>query len=139
MRFLIKFCIVTLLLITTTSTAYAHRMTIVPISEGVIKANYEDGSFSDLTVITVYNSNKEVIYVGNLDENGYFYFDVNSGAARIVADDKMGHRVVWNVGDPISYSTSYKWLKVSIVVILLMLVSVLFHLRTKKHKLRISP
>ncbi|ABR46753.1 hypothetical protein Amet_0526 [Alkaliphilus metalliredigens QYMF] len=128
-------CMIILLFAFTVSPVYAHKMLIEPIEDGVIKVNYEDGSVSSRTEVVVYDSNGAEILTGSLDENGYFYYDTDLDATRIVADDGLGHRVEWQVGDPAVYSNhGSKWKKISLVVAIFVVIGSVFFLRNKKAK-----
>ncbi|MCC5911157.1 MAG: hypothetical protein JJT76_12040 [Clostridiaceae bacterium] len=134
MKLIHRTLLIVLLLTLSTTAVYAHRMVIEPIESGMIKVGYEDGSFSEGTNVIVYDSEGEEIFTGAVDEEGYFYYDADSDAARIVADDGMGHRVSWNVGDPISYGGGIsKWLKVGGVILFFVILSCVFFVRNKKN------
>lgn len=130
MKILSKTLLIAFILIYAATPAFAHKMMIKPIEDGVIAVTYADGTHSDLIKVTVYDSKDEVILEGSLDHEGYFYYDSASEATRIVAEDGMGHRVTWRVGDPTSYSADkYKWLKVATIVFFFMAISFVFYKR----------
>ncbi|UOE92477.1 hypothetical protein [Alkalihalobacillus sp. LMS39] len=103
------------------SHVYAHKMLIEPTEQGVVKVHYEDGSFSARTVVSVYDKHETLLGEGKLDEHGYFSYDNIDGAYLLVADDGIGHRVEWIVGEEreTTIFTENKWLVVSIVLIVL--------------------
>lgn len=130
MKIFTKILMITFILIYAATPAFAHKMMIKPIEDGIIAVTYADGTHSNLIKVTVYDSNDEVILEGSLDHDGYFYYDSASDATRIVAEDGMGHRVTWQVGDPTSYSgDKYKWIKVATIVLFFMGIGFVFYKR----------
>ncbi len=124
--------LVVLVFVLFTVPVYGHKMTITPMEPGVIKVHYADGTFTDQIQLTLYNGEKEEISIGTLDEAGYFHYDTDSEVVYIVADDGMGHRVQWKVGDPVSTSSSIgKWLKIGAIVVIFIGISVIFQIKKK--------
>lgn len=114
------------------ATAYAHKMTIEPLEDGVIQVHYDDGSFSSRTEVTVYNSNDEELALGELDDEGKFTYDASEDAEYIVADDGMGHRAEWTIGEePSSSSHASKYIKIGVVVLVLVAVAGIYYKRKK--------
>lgn len=112
------------------ATAYAHKMTIEPLEDGIIQVLYDDGSFSSRTEVTVYDSNDEVIESGKLDEEGKFTYAASGDAEYIVADDGMGHKAEWTIGEePSSSSHASKYIKVGVVLLALLAVVGLYYKR----------
>lgn len=116
-----------------TAPVLAHRMLIKPVEDGVIKVAYEDGRFSRRTEVFVYDHQGVELYSGKLDEHGYFHYPPEMDAALIVADDGLGHRVEWRVGDP--YTTGIpRGITVAGVVTAFCLIAAFFHLRVRKKR-----
>lgn len=115
------------------ATAYAHKMTIEPLEDGVVQVLYDDGSSSSRTVVTVYNSNDEELESGKLDDEGRFTYDADSDAEYIVADDGMGHRAEWTIGEePSSRSHASKYIKIGVVVLVLVGIAGIYYIRKGK-------
>ncbi|WP_059104872.1 hypothetical protein [Shouchella shacheensis] len=116
------------------SPAYAHRLVIEPLEPGTIRAVYEDGSFSTRTLITVYDATGNEIDHGSLDSDGYFYFD-ETEAHFFVADDGIGHRTEWTVGEEVVFkSDPHRWMIGGIVLFLSISIAVYFSYRVRKRK-----
>ncbi|WP_026674100.1 hypothetical protein [Alkalihalobacterium bogoriense] len=118
------------------SHVYAHKMLIEPLEQGVVKVHYEDGSFSTRTVVSVYDEDEGLLEEGKLDEHGYFSYDNIDGAYLLVADDGIGHRVEWIVGEEreTTIFTENKWLVVSVVLVLLIGIALLFQRKAFRKK-----
>ena len=116
------------------STAvYAHKMIIDPVEDGVIQVLYDDGSFSSRTEVTVYNSDDEVIESGDLDDEGRFTYDPDGSAEYIVADDGMGHKAEWTIGEEASASShASKYVKIGVVVLVLVGIAGIYYKRRGK-------
>lgn len=119
------------------SPALAHRMLIEPVEEGKIKVAYEDGRFSRRTEVFIYDNEGKEIYSGKLDAEGYFYYPQELDAVLIVADDGLGHRVEWRVGEAMGqyFPRSYT---VFIVLTLFCFIAAIFHYRIKRRNQRLS-
>lgn len=116
------------------TTVYAHKMLIVPVKEGVIQVVYGDESFSTRTVVSVYDQEGNEIDIGKLDSEGYFYYDEES-AHKFVADDGIGHRTEWTVGEEnVVKSDPHRWIIIGIVVTVLVGIAILFSYRAKRKK-----
>lgn len=117
------------------ATVYAHKMTIEPVEDGLIEVLYDDGSFSSRTEVTVYDSNDQVIESGKLDDEGRFTYDIDSNAEYIVADDGMGHRAEWTVGEEAGSSSSHasKYIRIAVVVLVLVGVGGIYYVRRGKN------
>ncbi|TCK98136.1 hypothetical protein EDC19_0554 [Natranaerovirga hydrolytica] len=115
------------------TVVYGHRMLIEPIEDGMVKVYYADGSFSNTTQVMVYDTSNNLIVSERVNDEGYFDYASYSDAHKLVADDGLGHRVEWQVGDPISYSSSfYYWLKIVIVVVIIIGIGLIFYIRQKR-------
>ena len=126
-----------LLISLSASPALAHRMLIEPVDEGLIKVVYEDGRFSRRTEVFVYNLQGEELHSGKLDNQGYFHYPPELDAVLVVADDGLGHRVEWHVGEDFSMG-SPRGITITIVVILFCLIAGFFHLRVKNRRVQQS-
>lgn len=135
MKGLKNILLVAMIFVLFTVPVYGHKMIIEPVEPGMIKVHYADGSFSQDIRLTLYNEAKEEISTGTLDETGSFYYEDGSEVAYIVADDGMGHRVEWRVGDPVKTSSSLgKWIKMALVAIAFLGIAVFFQYRKKAGK-----
>lgn len=133
MKTITKILLAVFLLLVIITPAYAHKVILEPVEDGIIKISYEDGSISSRMQVTVYDSNGTEVLAGGLDENGYFYYDVVSDAALIVADDGLGHRLEWQVGEHMVYSNhTAKWMKMALVVLSFIGFGLFFLWRSKK-------
>lgn len=114
------FLIVITILLVSAVPAYAHKMVIEPLEDGVIKVQYDDGSFSERTEVKVYNSKDEVIEEGKLDEEGKFTYDKSKEVSYIIAEDGLGHKAEWKIGEESKKdSGGSKWVKIGAVVLVL--------------------
>lgn len=116
--------------VVTGSPAMAHRMLIYPVAEGEIRVAYEDGRFSRRTEVVVYDRDHKELARGKLDGQGHFCYAGYPGAALIVADDGLGHRVEWKVGEEVPVGPP-RVVTVSLVLLGLALVAAVFHYRTR--------
>lgn len=120
------FVLTIIMLFTFITPAYAHKMLIEPVKDGVIKVMYDDGSFSERTEVTVYDSNDEVIEKGKLDDEGKFYYDKDKDVSYIVAEDGLGHKAEWKVGEEVKNdSGGSKTLKILAVLIVIGAVTII--------------
>ncbi len=124
--------LIPLLVILSPSPVLAHRMLIEPVEEGIIRVVYEDGRFSRRTEVFVYDHQGRELYSGKLDNQGYFHYPPD-GAVRIVADDGLGHRVEWRVGETFSPGAP-RGITVAIVVTLFCLIAAFFRFRVNKSR-----
>lgn len=119
-------------LILSCTPVYAHKMLIVPVEEGTIQVVYEDGSFSTRTVVYVYDEEGNEIDQGRLDAEGNFYYDATI-AYSFVADDGIGHRTEWTIGEEaVATSDPHRWLTVGAVVAVFVAIAVIFSLKAKR-------
>ncbi|QOY35043.1 hypothetical protein AWH56_020380 [Anaerobacillus isosaccharinicus] len=117
------------------SSSFAHRLVIEPKEPGLIKVIYEDGSFSTRTIVVVYDGQGKEIERGTLDSKGYFHYDEQRGF-RFVAEDGIGHRTEWAVGEEVVYkSDPHRWISAGIVLLVLISVAVLFSYRSRVRSL----
>ncbi len=121
---LLAFCIV----LAFSTTAYAHRMIIQPREEGVIKVIYDDGSASSRrTEVVAYDRDNQEIKRDGLDREGFFSYP--SETYLIVADDGLGHRAEWVVGEETTELP--RGITISVVVTGLVVIAVFFDYRVK--------
>lgn len=116
-----------------TAPAYAHRMLVRPIEPGLVQVVYDDGTVSGRAQVTLYDENDEEIYQGNVNEEGYFEYDTSLGPVLIVADDGVGHRAQWTVGEEVEEEASMA-LKVTLTVSALVFVAAVFQYKNNKKK-----
>ncbi|MEW9094129.1 MAG: hypothetical protein AB2417_03510 [Clostridiaceae bacterium] len=134
MKNLKMFFLVSIMLLLFTTPVYAHKLAIESVEDGIIKVHYDDGSFSEKTEIILYDANDKEIKRGKLDENGQFKYDKDSGVVYIVADDGMGHKVKWKVGEEVSHHhKGSKWIKIGGVLIAFAAVGGIFYKRKDKN------
>ncbi|MBP1969466.1 hypothetical protein J2Z83_001570 [Virgibacillus natechei] len=74
------------------NTVFAHRMIVETVEDGLIHVRYDDGTDAPLAVVSIYDEDGKQLVEGEVDEDGYFYYDEEIDVHRIVADDGMGHR-----------------------------------------------
>ncbi len=90
-----------------------------PVEAGTVKVHYEDGSFSQRTVVVVYDNEENQLFEDKLDEQGHFYYGDIEGAHLLVAEDGIGHRVEWEIGVVESNeSVMNRWGTITVVVLL---------------------
>ncbi|MCX7781650.1 MAG: hypothetical protein N2491_12220 [Negativicutes bacterium] len=118
------------------TTALAHQIMIEPLPQKRIKVRYEDGKFSQDTTITLFNAAGQIIFMKKVDENGEFDYSRYSQAASLMADDGMGHRVIWKVGQPVDNVTGKeKWVRIGLIVCVLTAIGFAFYERTQRKRL----
>lgn len=116
---------------------YAHKLIIDPVEPGIVKVEFSDGTSPVATAtVTVFNEKNEEIFKGPLDERGMFDYSAYDQAAYLIADDGMGHRVRWNVGDPKAVGGTSKLIPITITLIALLAVAGIFYIRSSKKKKR---
>jgi nickel transport protein len=114
------------------SPSFAHRLVIEPKEPGLIKVVYEDGSFSTRTVVIVYDRHGNEIERGTLNSDGYYFYDV-AVAHFFVADDSIGHRTEWTVGEEVVYkSDPHRWITAGVVSLILISIAVFFSYRSRR-------
>ncbi|MFN7249626.1 MAG: hypothetical protein ACK4M9_02445 [Anaerobacillus sp.] len=130
LSFLIAFLLLFLTL--QPSPSFAHRLVIEPKETGLIKVVYEDGSFSTRTVVIVYDRQGNEIERGTLNSDGYYFYD-ESVAHFFVADDSIGHRTEWTVGEEVVYKTDpHRWITAGVVSLILISIAVFFSYRSRR-------
>lgn len=132
-RIALVWMLTTILCLAITNTAFAHKMLIEPIEDGKIRVIYGDGTLSTTSQVTVLGENKDLITSGSVDEEGCFYYPLH--AVFIEANDGMGHRAKWKVGDPMKSGTPTA---VKIVLPLLFFVGVAWYYYRKHNKVIID-
>lgn|GEM_PF-919786 len=95
-----KGILVLLMFLLSVTTVYAHRMMIDPLEDSTIWIGYEDGTTVENMSVEVRDDQGEILVEDTADEDGYYSFENISEAHSITADDGMGHRVTWVVGEP---------------------------------------
>ncbi len=99
------------------SPTYAHKLLLEPLEEGLIEVKYEDGKVPSQMQMTVYDASGEEVAKGFLEADGSFRYD-SKVAAKIVADDGMGHLLTWEVGSKgVSSGGWGKYLKMAGVIL----------------------
>lgn len=98
--------------------AYAHKMIIEPVEDGKIQVMYDGGSAATRSEVKVYNSDDEVIAEGKVDDEGYFEFDEKE-ASYLEADDGMGHKDKWELGQDVAAVGGSKLPKIAAVLVVL--------------------
>lgn len=118
------------------ATVLAHQMLIEPLPQERIRVRYEDGKFSKDTVITLFNATGQVVFIKQVDENGEFDYRRYPQATSLMADDGMGHRVIWEIGQPVQNVTgSERWIRIGLIVCTLSSLGFAFNERAKRKKL----
>ena len=78
--------------------AFAHRMLVEMIDHGLLLVKYDDGTSAGLAEISLYDEDSKRLLEGQTDTEGYFRFDPAMPVHSAVAEDGMGHRARWVVG-----------------------------------------
>lgn len=112
------------------SPARAHRMLIEPLEEGVIKVYYEGGQIARRAEVVVYDQNNREIARNGVDAEGHFHYPLEKEPALLVADDGMGHRTEYVVGDEPQEALP-RGLTVTVVLAGFGLIAGVFHYRVK--------
>lgn len=132
-RWRTKGILVLLIFLLSLTTVYAHRMMIDPVEDTRIWVGYEDGTTVENINIQVLNEEEEIIAEETADEEGYYSFENYPEAHSIIADDGMGHRVTWVVGEPAVYREGWgRYLRILGVLTLFILVAIYFQRKIKK-------
>ena len=113
------------------SPVSAHRMMIEPVEEGVIKVYYEGGQIARRAEVVVYDQNNREIARNGVDAEGYFQYPLDKGDVMLIADDGMGHRAEWKIGEGRADDLP-RGPTVAIVLAGFCLIAGLFHYRVKK-------
>lgn len=117
-------------------TVFAHQMIIEPLPQQRIKVYYEGGTFSKDTTISLFDANGQVVFMKKVDQNGEFDYSKYSRVDSLIADDGMGHRVMWKVGEPVHNVTgSERWIRIGLIVCTLSAIGFAFYERAKRKKL----
>lgn len=118
------------------TTVFAHQMLVEPLPQERIRVRYEDGKSSKDINITLFDAGGQVVFMKKVDENGEFNYSRYSKAASLMADDGMGHRVMWKIGEPVHNVTgSERWIRIGLIVCTLSAIGFAFYERTKRKKL----
>ena len=86
-------------LLATVSVVEAHCMEIEPLEYQRVRVGYDGGGFSPETVVTVLDEWGIILEEGRLDVDGVFDYSHLNQAHMILADDGMGHRAEWVIGE----------------------------------------
>lgn len=132
-----KGIMLSLLLVLLMQTAvFAHQMIIEPLPQQRIKVYYEGGTFSKDTNITLFDANGQVVFMKKIGENGEFDYSRYSRVDSLIADDGMGHRVMWKVGEPVHNVTgTERWIRIGLIACTLSAIGFAFYERAKRKKL----
>jgi len=79
----------------------AHRMLMQEKKPGVLFVYYEGRVPAAEAVVTLLDERDEVLWQGEADAQGRFYFDPRLGARVARADDGQGHRVVYDLEESV--------------------------------------
>lgn len=118
------------------TAVFAHQMIIEPLPQQRIKVYYEGGTFSKDTNITLFDAAGQVVFMKKVDENGVFDYSRYSRVDSLIADDGMGHRVMWKVGEPVHNVTgNERWIRIGLIACTLSAVGFAFYERSKRKRL----
>lgn len=109
---------------------FAHAMIIETVEEGKVKVVFDDGSPNRHAEVTVFDEEENEIAHGEVDEEGYFSYDP-TGAVLLVAQDNMGHRAEYVVGEGMRRSLP-RVPTIGAALLIFALVAVVFRYRSKK-------
>lgn len=110
-------------------TSLAHKMMIVPVEDGKIQVNYDAGNAATRAEIKVYDKDGKILSEGKVDEEGYYEYE--AGASYLEADDGMGHKDKWTIGEEAASTGGSKLPKIAAVVVVLGLVGFFFSKKKK--------
>lgn len=118
------------------TAVFAHQMIIEPLPQQRIKVYYEGGTFSKDTNITLFDATGQVVFMKKVDEKGEFDYSRYSRVDSLIADDGMGHRVMWKVGEPVHNVTgNERWIRMGLIACTLSAVGFAFYERSKRKRL----
>ncbi len=123
------FLVAIIMVMSISVTSLAHKMMIEPVEDGKIQVNYDAGNAATRAEIKVYDKDGKVLSEGKVDEDGYYEYE--AGASYIEADDGMGHKDKWTIGEDVAAHGGSKLPKIAAVVVVLGVVGFIF---TKKKK-----
>ena len=125
-----------LLLFLMQTTVLAHQMIIEPLPKERIKVYYEGGTASKDCNITLFDANGQVVFMKKADANGEFDYSKYSKVDSLIADDGMGHRVMWKVGEPVHNVTgTERWTRIGFIVCTMSAIGFAFYERGKRKKI----
>ncbi|WP_100406076.1 hypothetical protein [Bacillus solitudinis] len=130
-EFLVKSLLAMLIIIAFPLNVYAHKMIIEPIGENKVRVHYEDKSFSSRTIVQVLDEEGHLLFEERLDEKGHFDFGDMKEAHLLVADDGIGHRGEWVVGEEKEAPFLNKWVTVAVVSLSFIVIAWFFYQRTR--------
>ncbi|MDT8861244.1 hypothetical protein N0O92_13460 [Alkalihalobacillus sp. MEB130] len=111
----------------------AHRMIIEQTDSSTLHVRYDDGTNAQLATVTAYNENGMFLFEGKVDHNGYYKFDSEQTPHRFVADDGLGHRVVFirDNNEQVLQAIPL-WIRTFLGVSILLFIAALFKYRTRQ-------
>lgn len=113
------------------SPVFAHLMLIEPLEEGKVQVVYDDGTVARRAEVVVYNEQDEEISRGAVDTEGVFEFSPGE-AAVILADDGLGHRAQYVVGEEQHQAALSRGPTIALVLSGFGLVALFFHRRVRE-------
>jgi len=132
-RMVTKGILVLLIFLLSVTTVYAHRMMIDPIKDTTIWVGYEGGTTVENINVEVLDEEGELLASDTADEEGYYSFENTPEAHSIVADDGMGHRVTWVVGESAVMMEGWtRYLRIGGIVLGFILVALFFWQRIRR-------
>jgi hypothetical protein len=97
---------------------------------------YEGGTSSKDINITLFDATGQVVFMKKVDEKGEFDYSRYSRVDSLIADDGMGHRVMWKVGEPVHNVTgNERWIRISLIASTLAAIGYAFYERSKRKRL----
>lgn len=118
------------------TAVFAHQMIIEPLPQQRIKVYYEGGTFSKDTTITLFDATGQVVFMKKVDGNGEFDYSRYSRVDSLIANDGMGHSVMWKVGEPVHNVTgTERWLRIGLIACTLSAIGFAFYERARRKKL----
>lgn len=118
------------------TVVFAHQMVIEPLPQQRIKVYYEGGTSSKDINITLFDATGQVVFMKKVDEKGEFDYSRYSKVDSLIADDGMGHRVMWKVGEPVHNVTgNERWIRISLIASTLAAIGYAFYERSKRKRL----
>ncbi|UJL45250.1 hypothetical protein KFZ58_12615 [Virgibacillus sp. NKC19-16] len=114
--------------------AFAHRMVIEQVEDGLVHVRYDDGASAGLAIVSAFDEDGELLDEGETDEDGYFHYEKGLDVHRFAADDGMGHRATFVSGEENTVDTIPLYIRALLGVSILLFTASSFYYRSKKTK-----
>lgn len=129
--------IILVVLVISITPVSAHRMIVEPVEEGVVTVYYEGGQLARRAEVVVYDKEGNELARGGLNEEGNFEYPPDQEAALVVADDGMGHRAEYEIGEETGEELP-RGITVAAVLMVFGIIAGIFQYRVKKKEARVQ-